>query len=86
MKKSRPVISASEIGQYAYCPRGWWLARVEGHVPENAEALAFGEDVHRRHGRGVRAAHIGQRLAYGLIAAGLLAAGLLIIASLLGAG
>ena len=85
MARGRPAISASEIGQYAYCPRAWWLGRVEGRESENAEALAFGDDVHRRHGRGVRAASIGQRLAYALIAAGLLAAGLLIVASLLGA-
>jgi CRISPR/Cas system-associated exonuclease Cas4 (RecB family) len=86
MSKGRPVISASEIGQYAYCRRAWWLARVEGHAPEDAEALAFGQDVHRRHGRAMRAAAIGQRLAYALLAAGLLAASLLMIASLLGAG
>ena len=82
MKAGRPAISASEISQYVYCPRAWWLARVEGRAPENAEALAFGQDVHRRHGYSVRAATIAQRLAYALMAAGLLAGGVLLALSL----
>jgi len=84
MRRNRPVISASEIGQYAYCPRAWWLARVKGRGSENVEALAFGDDAHRRHGRTVQSASIWQRLAYALIAVSLLTAGLLIVTPLLG--
>lgn len=30
MKSS--YITASEIGEYVYCPRGWWL-RIKGRLP-----------------------------------------------------
>ena len=48
---SERVIRASEIGQYVYCPRAWWLNRVIGVASENTQALAAGAVVHRRHGR-----------------------------------
>lgn len=80
------MISASEIGQYVYCPRAWWLARVEGRSSENTEELTYGQNAHRRHGRAVGATRAWQRAAYALIGAGLLAGLLLMIASLLAGG
>ena len=80
MARRSGMISASEIGQFIYCRRAWWLARVQGSVPTNLEALANGELSHRRHGRGVRAARLGQIAAYVLLAAGGLT--LLIMAAL----
>jgi len=47
------VIRASEIGQYAYCARAWWLGSVVGAPTANADELASGAAVHRRHGRAV---------------------------------
>jgi len=84
--KGRHVISASEIGQYVYCPRAWWLARVEGRSSENIEQLTYGQNAHHRHGRAVWAVRAWQRAAYALIGAGLLAGLLLMIASLLAGG
>lgn len=52
-KSSRRVIRASEIGQYRYCARAWWLGSVMGVAPTNTRELAEGEAAHRRHGRAV---------------------------------
>ncbi len=49
----RRVIRASELGQYAYCARAWWLQRVAGVTPINTQDLAAGTAAHERHGRGV---------------------------------
>ena len=49
-------IRASEVGEYLYCARAWWLRR-EGVEPSRGhEARAAGEAWHREHGRGVTAA------------------------------
>ena len=50
------IIRASEIGQYVYCARAWWLGRVQGLAPTNVEALARGRDFHAEHGRSVAGA------------------------------
>ena len=38
------VISASEIGQYHFCPRAWYLQRC-GHQPKS-KSLEIGKDKH----------------------------------------
>jgi hypothetical protein len=57
------IIRASEIGQYAYCARAWWLRWVQGAAPSNKAALDSGRQAHRRHGRAVAGAYRQQRLA-----------------------
>jgi hypothetical protein len=45
-------LSASEIGQFAFCPQAWYLARCD--IPVDAEArvrLEAGTRAHRRIGR-----------------------------------
>lgn len=44
-------IRASEVGEYEYCARAWWMARVLGLARENPEQLAAGTARHARHGR-----------------------------------
>ena len=34
-----PVIRASEIGQYVFCQRAWWLGTVQGYRPVNVEVV-----------------------------------------------
>ncbi len=52
--KDKPrVIRASEVGQYKYCARAWWLGSVLGRPSANTRELAEGEVAHRRHGRAV---------------------------------
>ncbi len=37
------VIEASEIVEYIYCRRGWWLQRIVGRESRNVRQLADGE-------------------------------------------
>lgn len=48
-----PIIRASEIGEYVYCARAWWLRRVAGLEPAGRERRERGTALHRRHGRDV---------------------------------
>ncbi len=55
-KRSR-VVRASEIGQYVYCARAWWLGRVLGYRSSHQEAMEAGTAAHERHGRAVMGYH-----------------------------
>jgi CRISPR/Cas system-associated exonuclease Cas4 (RecB family) len=72
-KSTSQVIRASELGEYAYCARAWWLGRVLGYRPTNLERLAAGEAAHVRHGQEVVSYHRLQRWAYALLALAVLA-------------
>jgi CRISPR/Cas system-associated exonuclease Cas4 (RecB family) len=73
------IIRASEVGEYVYCGRAWWLRRVVGLEPAGRERREAGVAAHRRHGASVRWS--GTLLALGL----LLALAALIAALTLGA-
>ncbi|GIV96924.1 MAG: hypothetical protein KatS3mg057_1581 [Herpetosiphonaceae bacterium] len=51
MKQRRQFIRASEVGDYVYCRRSWWLRRVAGWEPGRPERLSQGRSLHRRHGQ-----------------------------------
>lgn len=70
-----PTLKASEIAEYVFCHRAWWLHRVVGYRSSNLAALQAGTAGHERHGEQVAAALHWRRLAYGalLLAALLLA-------------
>jgi len=68
------IIRASEVGQYAFCARAWWLGAVEGRTSANQPEMAAGEAAHRRHGQRVRSAVLLARLAYLLLALAVVAA------------
>jgi hypothetical protein len=70
----RYVIRASEIGEYVYCARAWWLRQIEGHASTNQRALRSGTRTHRRHGRQVGAAIQLRRIAVLLLLLALSAA------------
>ena len=61
------VIRASEVAQYEYCARAWWLGRMRGYKPSNVEEMALGEEEHERHGREVMRVRRRERLAYLLL-------------------
>ncbi|ABU57908.1 MULTISPECIES: hypothetical protein [Roseiflexus] len=48
-----PIIRASEIGEYVYCARAWWLRRVAGLEPEERARREYGTTLHHRHARSV---------------------------------
>ncbi|HEX5691878.1 MAG TPA: hypothetical protein VFX76_17805 [Roseiflexaceae bacterium] len=78
MSKERiPIIRASEVGEYVYCARAWWLRRVAGLEPAGRERRELGVALHRRHGRAVA----GSRALLGVGIALALAAVLLIVLS-----
>ena len=76
------VIRASEIGEYVFCHRAWWLHHVEGLASANVRVMEVGTAVHAGHGRKVWAASILRTLAVLLI----VAAAIVLIASGLGLG
>lgn len=48
-----PIIRASEMGEYVYCARAWWLRRVGGLEPAGRERREYGVVLHHRHGQAV---------------------------------
>ena len=63
------VIRASEIGEYVFCHRAWWLHYIQGHTSANVQELAAGTALHAGHGRWVGFASALRALAILLIAA-----------------
>ena len=64
------VIRASEIGQYDFCAKAWWLGSIEGVQPSNARELQAGVTAHAAHGRQVRRAAQMQLAAFILVGLG----------------
>lgn len=60
-------VQASEITDYLYCRRAWWLKRARGYKSSNVRQLSDGTAYHQKHGRSVARAVWMQRLAYLLI-------------------
>ncbi len=61
------VIRASEIGEYVFCHRAWWLRRVQGYESANVQEMAAGTGVHAQHGRALWAASAMRVAAFMLI-------------------
>lgn len=53
-----PVIRASEIAEYVYCARAWWLRRATGAEPASSERRQAGVELHQRHGLMVRSSTV----------------------------
>jgi CRISPR/Cas system-associated exonuclease Cas4 (RecB family) len=69
------VIRASEVGEYVYCARAWWLRRVEGLEPAGSARRAAGVVQHTRYARIVRLSRLLLFAAAGLLLAGLVLLG-----------
>lgn len=52
-------VRVSEIGEYLYCRRAWWLRRFFGHRSANTEQLQWGAGYHQQQYKQVRS---GERL------------------------
>lgn len=66
-RMSENWIRASEIGDYLYCRRSWWLKRSRGVAAQNVHELAQGAQHHRQHGQRVQQSLWLRRAAYLLI-------------------
>lgn len=62
-------IDASEIGEYSYCHRQWWLRRVEGIAPLEVARMEQGTAYHRQHWQLVHKAARNERLVPVLVVA-----------------
>jgi hypothetical protein len=69
--KSRDCINASEVGQFVFCRRAWFLARC-GHPSTLEKERRRGTAFHERHSGKVRAASRAGRLAKACAAAALI--------------
>jgi hypothetical protein len=56
-------IRASEIGEYVFCHRAWWLHHLQGYESGNVRELTEGTSAHVQHGRTVEASRALQVLA-----------------------
>ncbi|NJL05233.1 MAG: hypothetical protein HC911_10095 [Chloroflexaceae bacterium] len=67
------LIRASEVGEYVYCARAWWLHHVLAWQPDKLTQaqLMQGTRQHARHARTVAASGILLRLGVGLVLAAL---------------
>jgi hypothetical protein len=72
-------IRASELAQYSFCHRAWWLERVKKLPADSQARLARGRQAHLRHEDRVSAAARWRRVGLILIGAG----GLSLVAALL---
>ena len=57
------IIRASDLGEYVYCARAWWLRREQGVESRNVAAMQSGRAAHDQHGRAVESVHTQRRLA-----------------------
>lgn len=60
-------IRASEINEFVYCRRSWWLQRRDGQTSKNIEVMLAGQAYHEDHGRLARRALMAQGLMYLLV-------------------
>jgi len=61
------IIRASEIGEYVFCHRAWWLHRVRGVESAHRAQMEVGIARHAQHGRAARRAETLTRAAIVLL-------------------
>jgi hypothetical protein len=52
--ESDRIVRASELGQYSFCAKAWWLGSVEGVPSANVREMDAGTSAHEQHGRTVQ--------------------------------
>ncbi len=67
-KANDRILRASEIGEYVFCHRAWWLHRVQGFESANRAQIEAGTAKHVEHGRAVQRADSMRRTAIMLFA------------------
>lgn len=74
------VIRASELGQYAFCAKAWWLGSVDGVPSANVREMDAGQSAHEQHGQTVQLSTWLNRAGLALVAAGLVMLALFLLA------
>ena len=82
MPKDRSYVRASDIGQWNFCQRAWWLGRVQKAPHERPEKLDWGEQSHDAHGRLTARAQRLRKSGVALVTGGLILLGLLLLVQL----
>jgi CRISPR/Cas system-associated exonuclease Cas4 (RecB family) len=57
------TFNASEIDEYLYCHRAWWLRHMRGRESYNLDEMKAGNDYHDEHQQAVRRTTAAARLA-----------------------
>jgi hypothetical protein len=60
-------IRSSEIAEYIYCRRAWWLRHTRGWESANVRQLRAGSQHHQKHGNQARQVPILRGLAYTML-------------------
>lgn len=79
------ILRASEIGEYVFCRRAWWLDRVKGIASANHELMHAGIAQHAAHGRVVQRADSLRRAAVALLVIAIFLAAALVYAAIFSA-
>ena len=75
------MIRASEIGQYDFCAKAWWLHYVAGVPLANVHELQAGTQAHERHSRRVSRAGRLQQGAILLMVVGVILLAIVLLSS-----
>jgi hypothetical protein len=67
-----PVIKASELAEFDFCQRAWWMQHVQGVVAEPSQSLLRGQKHHTTHYRQLQIANYLRQASFGLFGVGLL--------------
>lgn len=64
---SEKWIQASEVADFVYCNRSWWLKRSRGVGPGQTKQIVRGNAHHKKHGRMLHQSLWARRTAYALL-------------------
>ena len=67
-----PVIKASELAEFDFCQRAWWLQHIQGVVAEPSQSLLKGQKHHITHYRQLQNANYLRQASFVLFGFGLL--------------
>ncbi|MBE7469003.1 MAG: hypothetical protein DPW09_27090 [Anaerolineae bacterium] len=74
-----PLIRASELAQFSFCQRAWWLNTIKQIPPNNQAVLKHGTQIHRLHTRQVHSALRWRQASFFLLAGGGLLLGMTLL-------
>jgi hypothetical protein len=77
--KDDHILRASELGQYSFCAKAWWLGSVEGMPSANVREMDAGTSAHEQHGQAVQISVWLNRVGVACLILGALVLALLVI-------